>query len=450
MAGVYPSFLLSRTSAQQCVLTLLTLLLVLPCSALPLARMKDEPLSQNLVLTPKHNLVYTNGTMTLAVIKDGSVWTWGGNYKGQLARPSLRQGGGAIYGPGQVPGLTLVRAVALYGRTALALGADGQVWSWGGNAEGQLGYATPQPASAIPKQIPGLSEVVEVVAAPGTSLFLRKDGAVLGVGNNRGGILGEKGRGERLPLHKIEGIPPVRRIAAGGSIAAAIDAEGRLWTWGANGKLSGRANAISADDHASSGPYRSPAQRYAEIFNAPGIVSLPRKAVDVVVGVVDDAMIVLLEDGTLWSWGSARHGQIGRPVNGTGVVDPLPARIPGLSRVVQIAAGFQSFTALTADGSVVAWGYGVEEPIPPAPLSEPHSKAPVVIRQSLKVLQLTPGGWAYLDAQGNWWAWGNNRYGTRGTGTRREPCAGGGDCDKSYYLTPEKANWNYFSLPEEK
>ena len=74
---------------------------------------------------------------------DGGVWCWGGNDNGQLglgdrtSRPDPRQ--------------VALPAKAVDVRTAFeftcALLADASVWCWGYNLEGQLGSATPTPAT---------------------------------------------------------------------------------------------------------------------------------------------------------------------------------------------------------------------------------------------------------------------------------------------------------------
>lgn len=410
------------------------------CMAEPIA---ERPPSARLALKLKQNKVYSGLDMTIAVREDGSVWTWGSNYHGRLARLPEHPRPFEDLLPGQVPGLGNIQSVAFDYFVALALDREGRVWSWGDNGAGQLGYETSAKNSSVPRLVPGMGKVAEVVAAPGVSLFLLKDGTVWGVGNNMGGVLGAASRESRVPLRRIEGIPPMRRVAAGGGIVAGIDEHGQLWTWGALGELSGRPNAVTSYERTPRGSYIF-AQKGGTIFTEPGIVPLPKKVVDVV---VSDAVVVLLEDGTVWSWGWARRGEIGRPVIGDGSVDPVPARIPVQSRVVQIASAFHSFTALTEDGRILAWGAGADAPTPPAPLPPTQARAPILIKDSLQVMQLTSGGWGYLDDQGNWWSWGGNRYGTRGTGEKMVSCTAGGNCDKGLYLTPERARWNFFLRP---
>jgi alpha-tubulin suppressor-like RCC1 family protein len=76
----------------------------------------------------------------LALRKDGTVWAWGGNDKGQL-------GDGTTTGratPVQVSGLTGVTAMAAGYSHSLALRGDGTVWCWGDNEAGQLGDGKPR------------------------------------------------------------------------------------------------------------------------------------------------------------------------------------------------------------------------------------------------------------------------------------------------------------------
>jgi alpha-tubulin suppressor-like RCC1 family protein len=393
------------------------------------------------VLPPKQPKVATSNDMSIAVRSDGSVWTWGYNYKQRLARLSGNSRREEELVPGRVHGLVGIRSVAFRYDVALALDGEGRVWAWGNNGNGQLGYETPGPQTAAPALVPGLRDVVEMVPAAGTNMYLLKDGSAWGVGSNRGGILGASMREERVPLRRIEGLPPLQRIAVDSAIAAGIDEQGRLWTWGATGELSGRADAEPTYERTPGGGYRS-SRKIEALFNAPGVVPLPAKAVDVV---VSGAMVVLLADGTVWSWGWAREGQLGRSNNAGTVMDPVPARLPALTGVVQVAAAQNSFTALTRDGRLYAWGAEANAPMPPAPLPPTQANEPVLIKKGLRIRELTPGGWGYLDQEGNWWSWGGNRYGTSGTGTRVEPCAAGGDCDKGYFLTPEKAQWNHFA-----
>lgn len=69
-----------------------------------------------------------------------------------------------------------------------------------------------------------------------------------------------------------------------------------------------------------------------------------------------DYHIALCEDGTVWSWGDNADGKLGMAVDALA----RPERIPGLEKVVKIADGGKNIFALTADGEVYYWGWGLD------------------------------------------------------------------------------------------
>lgn len=68
--------------------------------------------------------------------------------------------------------------------------------------------------------------------------------------------------------------------------------------------------------------------------------------------------LVLMEDGTVKSFGQNWYGQLGRGVNiRTGNPNLIPTEIAGLSNVTQITVGSYHSIALLDDGTVVGFGY---------------------------------------------------------------------------------------------
>ena len=68
------------------------------------------------------------------------------------------------------------------------------------------------------------------------------------------------------------------------------------------------------------------------------------------------AVCVARTDGTVWCWGSSQYGQLG-PGVAVGGSSTIPVQVPGLTGVVQVAAGYGHMCALGASGSVSCWGY---------------------------------------------------------------------------------------------
>ena len=83
----------------------------------------------------------------LAVRSAGEIWSWGNNYNGSLGRgTTINQ----TAPPAPVTSLNSTVGVSAAGCHSMALKADGTVWMWGYNNQGQLGNLNSNPLASAP------------------------------------------------------------------------------------------------------------------------------------------------------------------------------------------------------------------------------------------------------------------------------------------------------------
>ena len=119
---------------------------------------------------------------SIALSRDGRVYTWGANEKGQLG-----VGGGTIVRtPTLVNGIPKIKAISAGTKHTILLGVDGYVYSFGDNASGQLGAGKQIEDSSTPVKAQGLNKVISIgIGAGGNSTkAVRYDGTVWGWGEN--------------------------------------------------------------------------------------------------------------------------------------------------------------------------------------------------------------------------------------------------------------------------
>ena len=114
---------------------------------------------------------------------------------------------------------------------SLALTEDGTVWSWGANWYGQLGNASTE-ESAFPVQVIGLVDIVDISAGEYYNMALSIDGTLWAWGDNSCGQLGD---GTTMTSDiPVQVIAPddISIISAGCYNSLATDIYGNLWAWG--------------------------------------------------------------------------------------------------------------------------------------------------------------------------------------------------------------------------
>ena len=88
---------------------------------------------------------------TVAILSDGSVWTWGANSMGQLGIGTRVHSTTPVRV--HVPtGVTFVK-VSSGGFASYAIDRSGRLWAWGGNAEGQLGTGAGNRFETLPTEV---------------------------------------------------------------------------------------------------------------------------------------------------------------------------------------------------------------------------------------------------------------------------------------------------------
>ncbi|MEO8329442.1 MAG: hypothetical protein ABI586_05500, partial [Candidatus Nanopelagicales bacterium] len=193
--------------------------------------------------------VFGGRDMTYALLDDGTVWCSGGNASGECGDDSYVA---KIDAPVEVPGLTSIVDMAGGRNHALALKSNGTVWTWGLNADGQLGDGTTN-KRAVPEQVAGLSNVVDVGAGADHSIAVTADGHVFTWGWGARGQLGLGDENSRLVPTEVPGISNAAISEAGRDHTLIISDTGHLITWGENavkqtGNATGPAEVTSPYD----------------------------------------------------------------------------------------------------------------------------------------------------------------------------------------------------------
>ncbi len=178
------------------------------------------------------NIVAISGgaSFSLFLKNDGTVWSCGANYFGQLG-----SGGFALTSvttPVQINSLTGIRDIAAGFDHSLFLKNDGTVYAAGLNICGEMADGTTNNES-IPKKISAISEVIAIDAGSDHFLYLKNDGTVWASGINGEGELGD---GTGFDQHKVvqTNISGVNAIAAGDYFSLYCKNDSTVWASGLN------------------------------------------------------------------------------------------------------------------------------------------------------------------------------------------------------------------------
>ncbi|AFU71203.1 RCC1 repeat-containing protein [Bifidobacterium asteroides PRL2011] len=229
--------------------------------------------------------ISTHWSFDMALGQDGYVYTWGYNTNGQLGNNSSDGTSTTVFHPTPSRVFASSQSTAAAGPWlkavqvsagvlhALAIGEDGNTWSWGMNANGELGNGT---------------STGEAVANP------------LPV---------------RVQYPANTGTVTAVQVSAGSYLSLVVDTDGNTWSWGWNsyGKLGDNSTSdrtipgkvfASAQSTSSAGPWLNAAQISAGYFSS-----------------------AIGTDGYAKAWGRNNYGQLGNGTTSGENPNPVPVQV---------------------------------------------------------------------------------------------------------------------------
>lgn len=268
--------------------------------------------------------------------------------------------------------LSIISDSGMQGEHTLGIDAEGNLWAWGRNKNGELGNGTTENSSKPIQIMKGTKFKKVDTSASWTSFAIDEDGNLWGWGNNSQGQLGNETKGSNVttPLKIAEGIR-FKDISAG-LYNVAIDEEGNLWTWG-----------LSTNNDV---PIKTLEGTKFKKISAGVQHSL---AID--------------EEGNLWSWGSNHKGQLG---NGTTTNNRTPTKILEGTKFKEISAGNDHSLAIDEEGILWTWGSNIRGELGNGTTTQEANPIPMKIKENTKFQKVSAGGYRHslaIDEDGNLW-----------------------------------------------
>jgi alpha-tubulin suppressor-like RCC1 family protein len=320
----------------------------------------------------------------------GQLWTWGQNNEGQLGFYSA---GSPYSSPKQVGSLTNWTSL-LHGSnysTAGATNSSNKLYLWGANSIGQLGQGNTTPTSS-PVQVGILTDWGTNPQSNATgnavTLAVKTDGKLWAWGQ---GIYWQLGQGNTTNYSSPKQIGSATNwasVAGGGQLAAAVKTTGSVWGWGSSSIV---------------GAAQPPTQ----------IGALTNWST---ISCGWGHNLALKTDGTIWSWGANGRGQLGL---GDTATRYSPVQIGTASNWLAIAASQYSSYAVKTDNTM--WSFGKNQYGQLGLNNTSYNSSPVQI--GLLTNWLSPGTnfgaqlfTFAIKTNNQLWAWGYNPQGQLGLG----------------------------------
>jgi|GEM_PF-1080680 len=285
---------------------------------------------------------------TAAICTNGFLWTWGSNANGQLGHGHTN----TVNVPTQVGDLG--------GWTAVSAGSDhtvgirnGNLYAWGHQGNGRLGNGV---ASATIRVLEPARTAMQddhtgftwtyVTAGASQTMAIRSDGSLWGFGNAQAGRLGiaTTGGTNSNPI-RVGTDTNWSSVSTGNNHTLGIRTDGSLWAWGnnTNGRLG---DGTTTQRNA---PVRIGTETNWQSVSASNAT------------VTTNSFSVGIRAGGLYTWGSSANGQLGNNLSATGAAGNVtaPARRGTYSDWVSVSAGANHGAGVRGTGaSATLWTWG--------------------------------------------------------------------------------------------
>jgi PKD repeat protein len=238
----------------------------------------------------------------------------------------------------RVQGINDAVAIAAGRDMSYAVRANGTLWAWGLNGDGQLGDGTTANRTT-PVRVGNLTDVVDVAGGRDHGLAVLGNGQVWAWGWNRYAQVGDGTTVDRTNPVRVTGIAAATSVIGGAHHSFALLENGQVWSWGRNY----RAQLGDGTTTQRSRPVR--------VGSLTDVVAI---------GSGRDHGLAVLANGTVRAWGNNQAGQLG---DGTLTRRPNPVTVSGLAEAEVVGGG--------SDYSVALVGTGGTPPPPPPPGNQP-------------------------------------------------------------------------------
>jgi alpha-tubulin suppressor-like RCC1 family protein len=284
-----------------------------------------------------------------ALTSVGTVWAWGGEAQGALGNGT--SGTGYEYTPVQVQFPAGVSIALLPSpmpqKTGMAIDTNGNAWGWGAGGSGDL--CSTAANKNVPQEITATVLQGDVTLASGQNnhaIYYTKTGKLYACGNNVAGQLGDGTFTSSISPVQVTGLPAeaVLSVQTAWEDSGALMADGTYWDWGYNkqGELGDGSTA------ASDVPVQVSLSAAVDVVSQGGSLSN------------NGQTVVLLSNGSVYSWGEDADGQLGNGSHGHHYDLPVAVRVPAGTTFVSVNSGGASEYAIDSIGDVWSWGQNNE------------------------------------------------------------------------------------------
>jgi alpha-tubulin suppressor-like RCC1 family protein len=287
---------------------------------------------------------YSSSSYALHV--NGTLYDWGANTVGQLGDNTTIDQPTPINNVPFPSGVTSWTAVTGGGGFTLAIGNDGNMYSWGSNAQGQLGNGTTgNSTTPVMVTLPsGVTSWKAVTAGAYYIIAVGSDNNLYAWGSNVYGQLGDSTTVDRHVPTKVylpSGVTGWTTIIGAGAFnSLAVGSDGNLYAWGWYGYNELPLGTLSASQLIP-----------AKVTNPDGVTGW----ISLAGGIYTSFAIG--NDGNLYSCGYNTHGQLGIGYPHTSPNVFMKAVLPvGVTGLTAVTSGANHILALGNDGNLYACG----------------------------------------------------------------------------------------------